>query len=285
VICRRIRRLCELILCECSAPNPRVQPDAASAEQIVAILRVGFVSNVISIDQGDATHAQAVRTMRRSHQAQHIAPDWAPKVSPPQIRRLYETDACGVYDEELLIEVGSALYSRCLSILAATDRRTFCPLCHQEFQTDWRWNKRYEQLRIVCPSCGKWEIRGSDFRKSIERDTLAAPGARAWFEAFVNEWPRSHTPAQKMISIDQLLHGFHWSPQQQDIPHRATANNLIEGTHDSVIELLNTLTYGTANSPGVQETFERWQQQAEEMQQLRHTPRDERGTLFNGSVD
>jgi hypothetical protein len=217
-----------------------------------------------------------------SHQSQQpIAPDWAPKVSPSQIRRLYEMDASGIYNEELLLIVGSVLYSRCLSILAATDRRTFCPICHQEFQTNWHWNKRYEQMRIVCSSCGKWEIRGSDLRKSIERNTLAAAGARNWFEAFVNEWPQAQTPAQRMISIDQLLHGFHWSLQQQHIPHRATANNLIEGTHDSVIELLNTLTYGTANSPGVQETFERWQQQAGRMQQLRYTPRDERRTLFN----
>jgi hypothetical protein len=46
--------LCELILYEWSAPNPRVQPGTASSEQIVAILRVGFVPNVISIYQGGA---------------------------------------------------------------------------------------------------------------------------------------------------------------------------------------------------------------------------------------
>jgi hypothetical protein len=56
-------RLCELIPYEWSAPKARVQPDAASGEQIVAILRVGFVPNVISIDHGSAADAQAVRRL------------------------------------------------------------------------------------------------------------------------------------------------------------------------------------------------------------------------------
>jgi hypothetical protein len=35
-------------------------------------------------------------------------PEWAPKVAQQAIRRLYEADARGLYDDELLLEVGYA---------------------------------------------------------------------------------------------------------------------------------------------------------------------------------
>ena len=57
---------------------------------------------------------------------------WAPRVSPAKIRRLYETDARGIIDEELIEEVGFGLYSRCLSIVIATEAhagRLQCPRC------------------------------------------------------------------------------------------------------------------------------------------------------------
>jgi hypothetical protein len=56
---------------------------------------------------------------------------WAPKVRQEQIWRLYQNDARGLIDEELIDEVGWALYSRCQSILWVTDRnRVPCPRCH-----------------------------------------------------------------------------------------------------------------------------------------------------------
>src|SRR5207249_3002792 len=57
---------------------------------------------------------------------------WAPRVNPQKIRRLYETDARGIIDEELIEEVGFSLYSRCQSILIATEAhagRVQCPRC------------------------------------------------------------------------------------------------------------------------------------------------------------
>src|SRR5438552_1783938 len=57
---------------------------------------------------------------------------WAPRVNPHKIRRLYETDARGIVDDELIEEVGFALYSRCQSILIATEAhagRVQCPRC------------------------------------------------------------------------------------------------------------------------------------------------------------
>jgi hypothetical protein len=57
---------------------------------------------------------------------------WASRVNPSMIRRLYETDARGVVDEELSDEVGFALYARCQSILrvtAAQQGKVTCPRC------------------------------------------------------------------------------------------------------------------------------------------------------------
>src|SRR5260370_19635440 len=57
---------------------------------------------------------------------------WAPRVNPHKIRRLYDTHARGIVDDELIEEVGFALYSRGKSILIATEAhagRVQCPRC------------------------------------------------------------------------------------------------------------------------------------------------------------
>ncbi|MBI5289694.1 MAG: hypothetical protein HY873_12045, partial [Chloroflexi bacterium] len=41
---------------------------------------------------------------------------WARRVKPEVIRRLYTRDAKGIVDEELIDEVGYAMYARCHSI-------------------------------------------------------------------------------------------------------------------------------------------------------------------------
>ena len=52
------------------------------------------------------------------------APRWAPRVRRSKIRRLYETDALGIYDDELIDDVGYALLARCRSFLAASNFST-----------------------------------------------------------------------------------------------------------------------------------------------------------------
>ncbi len=46
-----------------------------------------------------------------------LMPQWAQRVKPELIRKLYENDAHGWPDEELLDEVGFSLYSRCKSFI------------------------------------------------------------------------------------------------------------------------------------------------------------------------
>jgi hypothetical protein len=43
---------------------------------------------------------------RRKYFMNHRKPQWAKKVPPEKIKRLYEQDAKGIYDEELADDVG-----------------------------------------------------------------------------------------------------------------------------------------------------------------------------------
>ena len=57
---------------------------------------------------------------------------WAPRVPKHKIRRLYEADAKGMLDEDLLNDVGITLLLRCESILAVAEAqrgRVKCPRC------------------------------------------------------------------------------------------------------------------------------------------------------------
>jgi hypothetical protein len=46
---------------------------------------------------------------------------WAQRVSPAKIRQVYNLDAQGIMDEELIDDVAYAFYARCESILTVTE--------------------------------------------------------------------------------------------------------------------------------------------------------------------
>ena len=46
-------------------------------------------------------------------------PSWAPRVTQHKIRQLYEDDAKGIRDEDLIEDVGYSLLCRCESFIAA----------------------------------------------------------------------------------------------------------------------------------------------------------------------
>lgn len=202
-----------------------------------------------------------------------LLPQWAPKVDQLSLRQLYESDARGMLDDDRLVDVGYALYSRCLSIVMVTNRQVACPQCQHIFATNWHWDKRHDTVRIRCPRCDSWEISGAQYRQSFEHDNLAAMMALPAFQTFVERWPLTTKPHERMLLIDRLIHAFHWGLKQQAIPHRSTANNLIEGSHDAVIAFLDRLSYGTGTTPDVLATYAEWQSLAQKMQDMRQTSR------------
>jgi hypothetical protein len=101
------------------------------------------------------------------------------------------------------------------------------------------------------------------------------------FQHYVAAWPLATTPPEQMRLIDQLLHAFHWGLKQHAIPHRSTANNLIEGSHDAVIAFLDQLSYGDASTAELRTTHAEWREQAQQMQRLRQASRQQRANLLS----
>lgn len=193
---------------------------------------------------------------------------WAPRVHPVKIRRLYELDAQGIRDEELLDAVGYALYSRCLSILHVSDAmqgKVHCPQCdtiiHRQGDDP--------AAMVQCPTCG-WETQWGTYYATYRTQELGAIGAADMLQEFVVRWERVRTPGNKMLLIDQLIHRWHWETRRERPKSglgRPTALNLLEGNRQQVLALLDSLTYGEASTRGTQATKQTWRAHWQEVQE------------------
>jgi ribosomal protein L37AE/L43A len=200
---------------------------------------------------------------------QSAPPEWAPRLEQSLIRRLYEADAQGMPDEELLDEVGWRLRARCESFItavAAARGRAQCPVCGQSVLH----HAGADEI-LHCAGCG-WEIPWRAYFKSFQHKQLS--GAEAvldLFGEFVAQFPSARTPQEKMLCIDRLIHGFHYNLQFG--PTRAVGVNLIKGNYHEVVAFLDQLTYGAASTPGVQAGRAEWRktlhQAAEKWQDAR----------------
>jgi hypothetical protein len=93
---------------------------------------------------------------------------WAKRVEPQKIRRLYALDAKGIVDEELVDEVGYAMYARCESIRIATEAhagRATCRSCGAILTHHWKKSEL-----MVC-ACG-WQKTWGDYLLSYQRKQL-----------------------------------------------------------------------------------------------------------------
>jgi hypothetical protein len=191
-----------------------------------------------------------------------ILPQWAPRVRQDRIRRLYEQDAQGIVDEELINDVGYALLSRCQSFLEATaavQGQAICPVCAQTVLHPVK-----KDALLHC-SCG-WKLSWEDYFATIQRKQLSgAEPVVDLFQHFVASFPATGSPREKVVLIDQLLHGFHWYHQHGYT--RPVAVNLIEGKLADVIAFLDRLTYGTASTAGTHQTFAEWTEKSQNVRQ------------------
>ena len=182
-------------------------------------------------------------------------PRWAPRVARRKIRQLYETDAMGIYDQDLIDEVGYSLLARCESFITANRARAGelpCPECGQTVG-------REEMLH--CP-CG-WTLSWADYFKTIQHKQLSgAEPVLEQFRDFVAAFPPARTPQARMLLIDRLLHGFHWYYKTNG-PTRPVAVNLIEGRLGDVVAFLERLSYGEKSTPGTSETLAQWNKNIE----------------------
>jgi hypothetical protein len=190
------------------------------------------------------------------------APQWAPRLSPQKIRRLYETDAKGIYDTDLIDEVGFSLLCRCESLLDSLEARAGRPKClacgrsiGRRFGGTSSKEARSERLR--CPECG-WEMTWGTYYGRLTRARLTGCDEEGVYGEFMARFRRARSPRKKMLAIDSLIHAFHHT-----IAHGCgapSAVNLVEGERAEVVAILDRLAYGSASTPGTGEKARWWRE-------------------------
>ncbi|MBN1270200.1 MAG: hypothetical protein JXB04_11485 [Kiritimatiellae bacterium] len=182
-------------------------------------------------------------------------PAWSPRVPQARIRRLYETDARGIYDDELVDDVGYRLLARCESFIRANEAvagKARCPRCSATIQHSCR---KEEVLKCECG----WKLTWGEYFKTIQHRQLSgAEVLLQQFREFVAKFPAARTPQDKMSLIDRLIHGFH-GLYKTGSPLRPVAVNLIDGRMDEVVAFLDKLAYGEAGTPGLAEARAEWE--------------------------
>jgi ribosomal protein L37AE/L43A len=169
---------------------------------------------------------------------------WSPRVSQQKIRLLYEKDAEGIIDEELIDDVSFSFFVRCQDIITVTDAsqgKVKCVKC--ETLIFHKWNK--EEI-LKCKNCS-WEITWGAYFKSYQKKQLHGGGAFDVFKRFVDKLPKAHTPEEKMILVDQLIHeAHHWRDAKSKEPvfTRPAAVNIIKGKLKEVMLFLDQLSRG-----------------------------------------
>lgn len=186
---------------------------------------------------------------------------WAPRVDPALIRRLYEADARGIVDDELIAEAGFALYARCLSIVRVTDAheggRVACPRCERVTRAAIHPTVSVDRdALIVCAGCG-WSVSWRDYMATYQHKHLVGGGAIEFHRAFVERYPEARTPRERLLEIDRLIHAFHW--ELKSAPGRSAARELIYARNTTeLLTFLDRLTYGGGSTPELRAGKAEW---------------------------
>jgi hypothetical protein len=218
----------------------------------------------------------------------NVKPRWAPRVPMDRIRRLYESVARGLVDDDLLGDVGFRIYLRCKSILVVRDiyerRCLACPACGQTICL----GPASQVLeggtqRLRCESC-QWEMPWRDYWLTFRHQELGPGGATDIFEEYVGSWEAARTEREKVLAIDRVIHQWHWATKVERPSFglgRPTAVNLIEGNRRDVIAFLDRLSYGECSPDEIVAQREAWQagwQEVKERQAQWRAKRDAKGS-------
>lgn len=190
-------------------------------------------------------------------------PQWAPRVKPERIRRLYAGEAAGLLDEELLNEVFYAIRARCESIITVTEAsagRVKCPSCSALVLRHIGSGDAREEM--LCTVCG-WRLTWGEYLKTYQGKQLHGGGAVPAIQAYLDGAGEARSPQQKMLLIDALLHAYHWEAAGN--PTRPLAVNMIQGTIHNVVAFLEEL--GFSNDPQMREHYRHWQENVRRVEQ------------------
>ena len=176
---------------------------------------------------------------------------WAQRVPRDKIKRLYESDANHMLDYDLLQDVGYAFIARSESILAANRLHKFhilaCPSCLKDI------HENQENRAYTC-GCG-WSIGEKELKSTYQGKQLVGYALDEYADKFMADWKRAlHDSKKQMMAVDYLIHRFHWEMTEK--PTRPVAVNFIEGSMNTVTQLILELAYGDTEE--IQEHFEHW---------------------------
>jgi len=177
--------------------------------------------------------------------------EWAPRLAPGLLRRLYLLDVKGIQDESVLDEVGMTLLVRCEDIRRVSERR--CWRCGGELE-----GEKVKGSRLKCVDCG-WSTGWTTYRNSYKQRRVHGPRALPAVKAFLREYPRAQGWSSKMVTIDRLIYSVHESfGQGQDPKVVPLAENLIEGSPEDTFVLLESLATGDQGTAGLNEIKLAW---------------------------
>jgi hypothetical protein len=183
---------------------------------------------------------------------------WAPRVAPAAIRRLYEGDAQGRLDEELLDEVFFGFLARCRSIVTVTDAamgQVTCPRCREILPRRVGVGEKDEVLRCACG----WTTTWGRYFATYQGRQLVGGTAIDVFREFLRRAPRAESARERMLLVDWIVHEAHKSVLEGEMAFfRPTAVNLIEGRIGNVVRFLDELAYGPGSTAGRGDHAEQW---------------------------
>jgi len=203
---------------------------------------------------------------------------WAPRAPQQKIRRLYENDARGIVDAELIDDVGLTLFLRCRSMQAVSDVMLRglipCPLCGTVQRREPRVRDDPDEL-LTC-SCG-WQLPWGVYHQTFQHQELIGADANPFIAEYLRAWPPARTPREKLLLIDRLIHC--WHREELRAEHgigRPTGMNFIEGSRASVIALLDGLTRGEQSAPQLEQSRAAWKTQWDEVKAAQERWREQR---------
>jgi hypothetical protein len=186
----------------------------------------------------------------------HAKFHWAERVSRRDIQRLYESDAQGMLDEDLLDQVHFAIHARVLDMFEVREAqqtgRIRCRQCGEYVAQFYRMGARHKSDVLNCAKCG-WQTTCGEFYDSYTGRSLLPGSAIKLFEDYLARFPQATTSSHKLLLIDWLIHQFH---VMQGVARMPVGQNVIEGTGDQVRELIETLAYGSGSTLGLSSSEE-----------------------------
>ena len=225
---------------------------------------------VVQRSRTDRTHVAFLNFHLRKQTVGRDDIQWPRRVPKHKVRRLYESDARGMLDTDLVDDVGITLLLRCKAILEvaeAREGRVRCPRCARKRRESViaraRDTRDTRDELLTCPTCG-WQITWGEYVRSFKRRQLNSGGAAEAFAGYVERYGSARTPQAKMLAIDRLIHEFHFSFQDKPwLPTRSVGPNLIQGKLGDILTFLDELTYGPDAAQEMREQREAWQRNLE----------------------